>query len=213
MKRRVGRISGVVLSGGEPTLHPELFRLLAAVRALGYQVKLDTNGTRPAVLRRVLDARVVDDVAMDVKDVKDVPRRYHDWLSSADVAEPILESISLLRCSTVAHEFRTTVTFPHHDLESLDQIRCISGNESRWFLQSVNPTRSYVGHAQIPPSRDILDAIVQELRRHGATDLHWRGQERRSALAPSKCGKPDAARHHLRGLPPVRFLARQPGQD
>lgn len=103
---RRARLGGVVVSGGEPTLQPDLPAFLRRVKALGLAVKLDTNGTRPDVLARILDEGLVDYVAMDMKAPLD---RYADLAGvPVDVAK-IRRSIDLIARSGVAHQFRTTV--------------------------------------------------------------------------------------------------------
>jgi pyruvate formate lyase activating enzyme len=191
LKRRVGRLSAVVVTGGEPTLQPELPRLLAAVRALGYRVKLDTNGTKPNVLRQVVDESLVDYVAMDIKDL---PNRYAAWLSPVDVARPILESAELLRQSQMDHEFRTTVVFPQHDVESLDQLRHVVGNESRWYLQLADLPRSSLAYNPSPAALDALRAIAQELRTRGAGNLHVRHELRSTMRDASQVADADPCR-------------------
>ena len=73
LKKRQGLLDGVCVSGGEPTLCPELEELLGQIKGLGFLIKLDTNGSRPAVLKKLVEAGLVDYVAMDVKNS---PRRY-----------------------------------------------------------------------------------------------------------------------------------------
>lgn len=103
---RVGRLTGVVVSGGEPTLQPDLARFLLRVQTLGYAVKLDTNGSRPEVLRLLLAERLVDFVAMDVK----ASWTQYDRLAGVVVdVEALRASAELIARSGVPHEFRTTV--------------------------------------------------------------------------------------------------------
>lgn len=99
------RLDGVVVTGGEPTLHPGLTTFLARIKFLGLAVKLDTNGSRPAVLRDLILARRVDFVAMDVK----APWPRYREAAGVDVAPAALqETIALLRESGTPHQLRTT---------------------------------------------------------------------------------------------------------
>jgi pyruvate formate lyase activating enzyme len=103
---RRGRLGGVVVSGGEPTVQADLPRFCAALKAQGFAVKLDTNGSRPGVLCDLLGGGLLDYVAMDVK----APPASYDRLAGVPVAWPALaESIELLASSGVPHHFRTTV--------------------------------------------------------------------------------------------------------
>jgi pyruvate formate lyase activating enzyme len=105
LKREEGWLDGVVVSGGEPTIHPELPGLLRRFKAAGFPVKVDTNGTQPEMLAAVLGAGLVDFVAMDVK----APFERYAAVTrvDADTAE-IEASIHLIAASGLPHEFRTT---------------------------------------------------------------------------------------------------------
>lgn len=100
-----GKLDGVVVSGGEPTLQPDLASFLARVKALGFETKLDTNGSRPMVVGDLLAARLVDFVAVDVK----APwPRYAEAAGVAVDTAAVAETLALLRTSGVEHQLRTT---------------------------------------------------------------------------------------------------------
>ena len=126
LKKRRGMLDGVAFTGGEPLLRPELPELLRRIRALGYSVKLDTNGTLPAALERVLAADLVDYVAMDVKNS---PERYAETcgVETMDLA-PVYASIDLLRSGAADYEFRTTVVSELHDEASFAARKFIEKN-------------------------------------------------------------------------------------
>ena len=105
LRRRRGQLEGLVVTGGEPTLQQALPTFLRRVKALGFLVKLDTNGSRPAMLKALLDEKLVDFVAMDVK------APLHKYALLAGVEAPALsieESIAVIKWSGVEHHFRTT---------------------------------------------------------------------------------------------------------
>lgn len=105
LKRRQGTLEGVVVSGGEPTLHDDLPRFLADIKALGYKTKLDTNGSRPEMLATLLSQKLVDFVAMDLK----APFEKYSLITEVDTnAAVIKQSMKILQESGVAYEFRTT---------------------------------------------------------------------------------------------------------
>ena len=128
LKSRQGLLDGVCITGGEPTLSPQLPRLVAEIKALGFAVKLDTNGSRPAVLKQLVEQKLVDYVAMDVKNC---PERYADTvgLSKAPM-EAIEQSLRFLMAGKVDYELRTTVVRELHDEASVTQM-------GRW-LYSLN---------------------------------------------------------------------------
>jgi pyruvate formate lyase activating enzyme len=109
LRRRRGKLDGVVFTGGEPTLQADLADVLSRVKDLGFETKLDTNGSRPEVLEALLAEELVDLVAMDVK--APLPRYEEVTGVSVDTAA-IEQSIRLLIGSGIEHEFRTTVAEP-----------------------------------------------------------------------------------------------------
>lgn len=105
LKRRQGTLEGVVVSGGEPTLHEDLPSFMADLKAMGYATKLDTNGTRPDMLKSLLDARLLDYIAMDIK----APLEKYSLITGVDFNPEVLkQSMDLIRQSGLEYEFRTT---------------------------------------------------------------------------------------------------------
>ena len=120
LKKRTGLLDGVCISGGEPTLSPGLKELMAKIKTMGYAVKLDTNGSRPQVLKELVAEGLVDYVAMDIKNS---PFRYPETcgLTRVDL-ESVEESIRFLLIGAVDYEFRTTVVKPLHDETSIAEM-------------------------------------------------------------------------------------------
>lgn len=120
LNRRRGLLDAVCVSGGEPTLHSDLPQLLAKIRALGYSVKLDTNGSRPDMLAQLIHEGLVDYVAMDVKNSPDLyPQTC--GLEQMDLS-PIEESLRLLIGGHTPYELRTTVCRQLHDAASIQRM-------------------------------------------------------------------------------------------
>jgi len=135
-----GWIDGVCVTGGEPTLQPKLRRLMEVVREAGFQTKLDTNGSNPDVLRSLLDAGLLDYVAMDVKSCLDE----HSYCRITNASESMLSrvrtSIDLLREGRVEYEFRITVVPTYHGPEDIFRLaRDLSGS-ARLRLQNFSPS-------------------------------------------------------------------------
>ena len=105
LRKRQGLLDGVAVTGGEPLLHPELPGFLEQIRALGYAVKLDTNGCFPERLQAVLEAGLADYVAMDVKNSRE---KYEQTAGVAGILPRVEESVALLRAGKTPFEFRTT---------------------------------------------------------------------------------------------------------
>ena len=159
---RRGLLSGVVVTGGEPTDQEDLPDFLGRVRRLGFQVKLDTNGTRPFALAKLLSAGLVDYVAMDLKDL---PEEYPLWLGGCD-PEAIEASLGLLRQGAVPFELRTTVVAPRIDRERLRAMSRKVGR-SRWYLQAGRPVESPMGGGWSPPDPSRLRSWAEEMRGEG----------------------------------------------
>lgn len=105
LKRRQGTLEGVVISGGEPTLQADLARFLTQIKALGYKIKLDTNGTRPEVLRELIDKKLVDYIAMDLK----APMNKYAAITGVEANSAVIhQSMDLILQSGLLHQFRTT---------------------------------------------------------------------------------------------------------
>ena len=160
LRRRQGILDGVCITGGEPTIHPQLVDLLHSIKNSGYQIKLDTNGYHPKALRGILEEGLVDYVAMDVKNS---PRLYGETvgLPKPDLTK-IEESLLLLMDGTVEYELRTTVVDPLHSKESISDM-------ARWLLEVGNGRK--VRKWFIQPFADRESVAVSGLRTPEYTDL------------------------------------------
>ena len=128
LQKRRGLLQGVCVTGGEPTLQPELPAFLKKIRDLGYSVKLDTNGYRPEVLKALVEEGLVDYVAMDIKNSPDEYGKTVG-LSKMDISR-IEESIRFLAKGTVDYEFRTTVVSQLHSSQSIEDM-------GKWLLDTA----------------------------------------------------------------------------
>lgn len=171
LERRRGRLGGVVVTGGEPTVHRGLAGMLRRIRALGFPIKLDTNGTHPDRLRALLDEDLIDYVAMDLKED---PERPCGLIGRLVAAESIQASLATLRASGVDHEVRTTVISPFHDRDHLLRLAAHVQGTRRWWLQRYRPgTTLSPDFPGLPPETAWLDGICADLRALGLT-VAWR---------------------------------------
>lgn len=133
LEKRKGLLDGVAFTGGEPTLRKDLPDLFRKIKALGYPIKLDTNGLHPDRLKALLDEGLVDYVAMDIKNS---PEKYAltAGVDTVDL-EKISESIRLLMSSGVDYEFRTTVVDELHAPGDFDAIANWIAGAKAYFLQ------------------------------------------------------------------------------
>lgn len=169
LKKRVGLLDAVCITGGEPTLQKDLPDLLEQIKALGYLVKLDTNGTRPQVVKELVERKLVDYVAMDIKNS---PDRYSETAGLARMELTALEeTMQFLMEGSVDFEFRTTVVAELHSAEDMQEI-------GRW-LQRLSPDKKPAKlYLQAYADRDSV--LVGGLSAHSKETM----QEFRDILAP-----------------------------
>ena len=137
LEKRKGFLDGVVVSGGEPTLQNRLPSLCKKIKALGYPIKIDTNGSRPEILRRLIDDKLVDYIAMDIKTV---PESYYPHIAKENRPETILSSIRIILESKIDHEFRTTCVRPFITEEIIRKITVLIEGADRFILQQFQDT-------------------------------------------------------------------------
>ena len=140
LKLRSSQLDAVVVSGGEPTIEPELSILLCRIKAMGFLAKLDTNGSKPVVLRGLLRNNLVDYIAMDVK----APLHMYDRLSGVRAPiNQIKQSLALISQSGIAHEFRTTVVEPLLSAKDVRSIQNLIPSGSIHHLQKFCPEHAF----------------------------------------------------------------------
>lgn len=172
LKKRQGVLDGVCISGGEPLLQPELPDFLGRVRALGYRIKLDTNGCFPARLRDAVARGLVDYVAMDIKNS---PEKYAETVGMPDFQyASVRESMKFLLSEPVDYEFRTTVVRGLHTAESLRGAAQSIAGAKRYFLQKFVDSGDLIGKGfsafsdeEMHRFLDIVQAYVPAARLRG----------------------------------------------
>jgi len=138
LRTRVGKLDGVVITGGEPTLHDDLIPFIKDIKALGFKVKLDSNGTNPDVVAKIFSAGLIDYIAMDIK----APfHKYESGIGRPVNIEAIKRTVELIKASGVPYEFRTTVVKALLSPADIEQIgKDIAGAE-HYYLQRFIPTK------------------------------------------------------------------------
>lgn len=125
LKKRLGILEGVCITGGEPTLSKDLISFLHNIKELGFLVKLDTNGTNPDLVSDLIHRKLIDYIAMDIKNC---PSKYESTVGCPLSMDAIHQSIQLLMESPIDYEFRTTVVRELHTMDDLIEIgQWISG--------------------------------------------------------------------------------------
>ncbi len=140
LNERRGLLEGVVLCGGEPTIHKELPDFTKKIKKLGYLVKLDTNGSNPAMLRKLIGEKLIDYVAMDIK----APGEKYKMYSGIKIdLRQIEESINLLKKEKIDYEFRTTLA-PGLNKKDIEKIADWIGQAKNYFLQEFNKQKEVI---------------------------------------------------------------------
>ncbi len=156
LKKRQGLLDGVCFTGGEPLLGDGIFEMLRAVRNLGYRIKVDTNGSFPDRLQRLLEADLTDYVAMDIKNS---PEKYAETVGNVPgfSLDAVRNSVELLRNSRIDHEFRTTVAHPFHTPEDFEAVGQWLQGAPRYFLQK------FTEHGELLGDMPDMGALSDEL--------------------------------------------------
>lgn len=165
LDRRRGLLDGVVISGGEPTLHAGLPDFIREIRDRGFQIKLDTNGSLPEALEPLLRDRLLDYVAMDVKTSLE---RYPELVSACIRPSAIQRSIALIKELAPDYEFRTTIISELHGAKEISGILDLIRGSKRYALQAYRPaiTLDPAFAAYKPPDAAFLDAVAKQMRPH-----------------------------------------------
>ncbi len=156
LESRRGWIDGVVICGGEPTIHPEIPELCRKIKSLGFAVKLDTNGTNPDLLKSLINESLVDYVAMDVKaPIHKLP----NMVGSNNRIDKISQSISMLIKSQIDYEFRTTVC-PDLTKEDIVEMAEMIRGAKRYYLQQYHKPNIQANEAE-PLKIELLQEMCR----------------------------------------------------
>jgi pyruvate formate lyase activating enzyme len=143
LKNRKGKLDGVVITGGEPLIQQDLGKFMKKIKDMGYLVKLDTNGTYPKRLNKLLKDNLIDYIAMDVK----YPRS--DYIKSSarkGVSNRITESIQIIMNSDIEYEFRTTYVKKFHDIKSVEKIGKMIKGANKYYIQNFRAGKTLDPH-------------------------------------------------------------------
>ena len=155
-------LDGVVISGGEPTIWDDLIPFIKKVKEFKLDIKLDTNGYNPAMLKEIIDNNLVDYIAMDIKAI---PDKYLKVINKKIDFNKILESIDLIKKSNIKYEFRTTIMKDVHDKNDIIKILKLIG-DSKLYLQNFQCTDVVKDKNIKSFSRDELLKLKEELKEY-----------------------------------------------
>ena len=138
LQTRIGKLDGVVITGGEPCIQSGLKDFIKKIKSLGFLVKLDTNGAYPEILRELLDETLLDYIAIDIKAPLD---KYTEITKNIANTEKIKESIRLIMNSDAEYEFRTTIIKSQLSFEDFEKIGKLIHGAKKYYLQKFEPSK------------------------------------------------------------------------
>ena len=163
LRKRKNKLDAVVITGGEPTLQPDLMEFAEKIKEMGYLVKLDTNGSNPELLRKLINRALVDYVAMDVKSQLD-ESSYCKVTQSPNMLGEVKKSIRILLEGEIKYEFRTTVVPTIHQREDILKLAMELNGADRLRIQNFRPSDTIIDPAlkKIKPFPDAEICFLQQ---------------------------------------------------
>jgi pyruvate formate lyase activating enzyme len=163
----------VVISGGEPTVQPDLRQFIQKVREMGFLVKLDTNGNLPNIMKDLVNDGLIDYIAMDVKTTLN---NYENLVGKMVNPDNIKESIEFLKQGTVPYEFRTTVIEGVHTEEIIKEMSELVSGADKLYLQKFRPetTLDPEFENQKPISSEKMQKYIQIFQDANIQEVHIR---------------------------------------
>lgn len=164
LKKRQGLLDGVCVTGGEPLINKDIGDFLSKVKELGFKIKLDTNGTNPALLKELVSQKLVDYVAVDIKNS---PEKYAETvgLKSFDMST-INETVNFLMNGCVDYEFRTTVTKQFHTEKSMEEAARFIRGAKRYFLQNFVDSGNLIGSGITGQSKEEMEKLLTVVKKY-----------------------------------------------
>ena len=154
LEKRKGLLDGVCITGGEPLIQEDIKEFIEKIKNLGYAVKLDTNGSNPKKLKELIDKKLVDYVAMDIKNSKS---KYACTAGVQNISfDNIEKSISILLENKVDYEFRTTVVNELHTVEDIQDIAKLIQGAEKYFIQNFKDSGDIIAQNVTPVTEKKL---------------------------------------------------------
>ena len=161
LEKRKGQLQGVVVTGGEPSIHNDLPEFLRKIKSMGYLLKLDTNGSRPDVLQKILDAQLLDFVAMDIKSSLD---GYCKATGVVTDLPAIKMSIKIIKDSGVQYEFRTTALKAIVSETDMAAIKDLIGPGQNYLVKRGNIKDKILDYSFFADHPDYTDEEWQRIK-------------------------------------------------
>ncbi len=164
LEKRAKMLDGICISGGEPTIHKDLPEFARRVKGMGKMVKLDTNGANPAMIRELLDGKLLDFIAMDVKCTME---RYSALTKcNEDELPKLKESIEMIKKAGIDYEFRTTLTREYNPVSDKEAMAKILSGAASYALQKFRIPEGHFDNNLSPLSKIEAEEIMEAVRPH-----------------------------------------------
>lgn len=167
LEKRKNQLHAVCITGGEPTLQPDLLEFIKKLKVMGYKIKLDSNGWDPKTLQKLIQSGTLDYIAMDIKG----PMEKYEEITKLNVGQNVTKSIKLIMDSGIDYEFRTTVVHPLHEVPDFAAIGKMIKGAKRYFIQNFVKSKhndetikySRFTDEELRQSMDIIKKYVGEV--------------------------------------------------
>ena len=176
LTKRSGVLDGVCITGGEPTLYNDLPDFIQEIKKITKQdgstflVKLDTNGTNPDMLKGLIDSKLIDYVAMDIKSSLGkydlVAGISEDNKKTEEILEAVNKSVNILKASKIDYEFRTTLVDKYHDEEEIIKIGELINGAKKYYMQSFIDSENVIDHSLGSIEKDVLLKYLEIMKKY-----------------------------------------------
>lgn len=164
LEQRKGKLDGVAITGGEPLLQSDIEDFMKRVKALGYKIKLDTNGSFPEKLKKLINKNLCDYVAVDIKNS---PNKYAETVGRLGYdPDRVKESVDFLMSCGIEYEFRTTVVEELHTPEDIQEIGKWINGAKRWYLHGFVDSGDLISDNMHGLSKDIMNQYIDIAREY-----------------------------------------------
>ena len=156
-------LDSVCITGGEPTLHKDLPEFISKIKEMGYLVKLDTNGTNPEMVKYLVENKLIDYIAMDIKNITD---KYTPIIGLQTNENNITKTINYIMSCGIDYEFRTTLINEYHTLDDMIKIGKLIKNANKYFLQKFVDNENCLTHNLNEVPKDVAIQMQEHLKKY-----------------------------------------------
>lgn len=161
LNKRKGILDGVCITGGEPLIHKSTKDLIKEIKNMGFLVKLDTNGSNPVMLKEVIDEKLIDYVAMDIKNTFD---KYEMTIGCKTNIDNIKRSIEIIENSNIDYEFRTTIVKELHTIDDIKGIVSMLNKKSKYYIQNFRNSDGVLNKNLNGFTKEELENLQKEIK-------------------------------------------------